>query len=207
MTIGREGANIEYEGIGAGGNERVASAYLAKPASELGCGIVVIHDEWGLTEFIRDACDRLARAGFVALAPDLFHGRIADDRATAEQLSKELDREGVDADLESTVAELFNQHSTTGAKVGALGLGLGGSLALPNYAPLLGDLVSLRRSGGKIVIPQRTTEDDRKQKRHGELAVALALFEQAIGLDGPGTLPAKKAKPRRITRRPRRGRR
>ena len=130
MTIGREGADIEYEGIAAGGNGRVASAYLAKPASELGCGIVVIHDEWGLTEFIRDVCDRLARAGFVALAPDLFHGRIADDQAAAGQLSKELDMDCADADLESAVAELFNQHATAGSKVGALGFGLGGSLAL-----------------------------------------------------------------------------
>jgi len=130
MTIGREGADIEYEGIAAGGDGRVASAYLAKPASELGCGIVVIHDEWGLTEFIRDVCDRLARAGFVALAPDLFHGRIADDQVTAEQLSKELDMDCADADLESAVAELFNQHATAGPKVGVLGLGLGGSLGL-----------------------------------------------------------------------------
>jgi carboxymethylenebutenolidase len=130
MTTGREGADIEYEGIAAGGSGRVASAYLAKPASELGCGIVVAHDEWGLTEFIRDVCDRLARAGFVALAPDLFHGRIADDQVAAEQLSKELELDCADADLESAVAELFNQHSTAGAKVGALGFGLGGSLAL-----------------------------------------------------------------------------
>jgi carboxymethylenebutenolidase len=130
MTIGREGADIEYEGIAAGGNGCVVSAYLAKPASELGCGIVVIHDEWGLTEFIRDVCDRLARAGFVALAPDLFHGRIADDQVAAEQLAKELDMDSADADLESAVAELFNQQATVGSKVGALGFGLGGSLAL-----------------------------------------------------------------------------
>ncbi len=130
MTTGREGADIEYEGIAAGGDGRVASAYLAKPASELGCGIVVIHDEWGLTEFIRDVCDRLARAGFVALAPDLFQGRIADDPVIAEQLSKELELDCADADLESAVAELFNQHATAGSKIGALGLGLGGSLAL-----------------------------------------------------------------------------
>ncbi len=130
MTIGREGADIEYERIEAGGNEHAASGYLAKPASDIGCGIVVIHDEWGLTEFIRDACDRLARAGFVALAPDLFQGRIADDQGTAEQLSKELDRDCADEDLESAVAELFNQRATVGSKVGALGFGLGGSLAL-----------------------------------------------------------------------------
>jgi carboxymethylenebutenolidase len=83
-----------------------------------------------LTEFIRDVCDRLARAGFVALAPDLFHGRIADDQVAAEQLSKDLDMDSSDADLESAVAELFNQQSTVGSKVGALGFGLGGSLAL-----------------------------------------------------------------------------
>ena len=95
-------------------------------------------------------------------------------------------------------------------KFGVLGSRLReNSIQLPHYyAPLLGDLVSLRRSGGKIVLPQRTTEDDRKQKRHAELAVALALFEQSIGQDGPGTLPAKKAKPRRtVRRRPQRGRR
>ena len=130
MTIGREGADIEYERIEASGNGHAASGYLAKPASGIGCGIVVIHDEWGLTEFIRDVSDRLARAGFVALAPDLFHGRIAEDQGAAEQLSKELDRDCADVDLESAVAELFNQHATAGSKVGALGFGLGGSLAL-----------------------------------------------------------------------------
>ncbi len=130
MTIGREGADIEYEGIASGGAGSIASAYLAKPASNDGCGIVVIHDEWGLTDFIRDVCDRLARAGFVALAPDLFQGRVAEDRAAAEQLSKELDLDCADADLESAVAELFNQQATRGAKLGVLGIGMGGSLAL-----------------------------------------------------------------------------
>jgi len=130
MAIGREGVDIEYEATASGGDGGVASAYLAKPASNVGCGIIVIHDEWGLTEFIRDVCDRLARAGFVALAPDLFLGRTADDPVAAEHLSKELELDVADADLESAVAELYNQNATAGSKVGALGFGLGGSLAL-----------------------------------------------------------------------------
>ena len=130
MTGGREGVDIEYEGIASGGDGGVTSGYLAKPASGVGCGIVVIHDEWGLTEFIRDVCDRLARAGFVALAPDLFRGRIAEDSISAEQFSKEFELDGADAELESAVAELYNQNATAGSKVGALGFGLGGSLAL-----------------------------------------------------------------------------
>ena len=128
MAIGREGVDIEYEGVGSGVDGGVASGYLAKPKSNSGRGIVVIHDEWGLTEFIRDVCDRLARAGFVALAPDLFRGRIAEDAAAAARISQEL--EGVDADLESAVEQLYNQNATAGSKVGALGFGLGGSLAL-----------------------------------------------------------------------------
>ncbi len=130
MAIGREGVDIEYEGVASGADGGVASGYLAKPASDAGCGIVVIHDEWGLTEFIRDVCDRLARAGFVALAPDLFRGRTAENSIAAAQLSKEFELDGVDTDLESAVAELYNQNATAGSKVGALGFGLGGSLAL-----------------------------------------------------------------------------
>jgi len=130
MTIGREGVDIEYEGIASGAEGGVASGYLAKPASDAGCGIVVIHDEWGLTDFIRDVCDRLARAGFVALAPDLFRSRTAEDSIAAAQLAKEFELDGVDAELESAVAELYNQNATAGSKVGALGFGLGGSLAL-----------------------------------------------------------------------------
>jgi len=129
-TIGREGVDIEYEAVARAGDGSVASAYLAKPASNFGRGIVVISDEWGLTDFIRDVCDRLAREGFVALAPDLFGGRTADDVAAADQLSKEIELDAADADLESAVAELFNQNATAGSKVGALGFGLGGSLAL-----------------------------------------------------------------------------
>ena len=130
MAIGREGVDIEYEAVGSGAQGGVASGYLAKPKSNDGCGIVVIHDEWGLTEFIRDVCDRLARAGFVALAPDLLRGRIAEDSTVAARIAKEFELEGVDVDLESAVEELYNQNATAGSKVGALGFGLGGSLAL-----------------------------------------------------------------------------
>ena len=130
MAIGREGVDIEYETVGSGADGGVASGYLAKPKSDAGHGIVVIHDEWGLTEFVRDVCDRLARAGFVALAPDLFRGRFAENSTDASRLLQEFELEGVDLDLESAVEELYNQSATAGSKVGALGFGLGGSLAL-----------------------------------------------------------------------------
>ena len=130
MAIGRAGAEIEFE-VNAPGERRSAlAAYLATPASNHGRGILVIHDEWGLTDFIRDACDRLARAGFVALAPDLFRGRTAGDRVAAQQLAKELDADRAAKELGSAMLEIHNQSATTGAKIGALGFGMGGQLAL-----------------------------------------------------------------------------
>ena len=61
-------------------------SYLAVPAAGSGPGVLVLHAWWGLTPFITGLCDRLAEAGFVALAPDLFDGRTAATPAEAEAL-------------------------------------------------------------------------------------------------------------------------
>jgi carboxymethylenebutenolidase len=117
-------------------SELAIAAYLAKPTTatatgiRTGRGILVLHEDWGLTDSIRDICDRLARAGFVALAPDLFRGRSAEDPIRAQQLSKELDLDRVTGELDAAVEELLRQDATDGAKLGALGFGMGGQLAL-----------------------------------------------------------------------------
>ncbi len=76
-----------------------------------------------------------------------------------------------------------------------------------HFAPLADDLVSVfRGANNKFQAPQRTTRDDRKQKRHADAAYALALLEQAVDSEGPSPPAAKKPrrgrKPRR--RKPRR---
>ena len=58
-------------------NGDTASGYLATPSSGRGPGVIVIQEWWGLVPHIKDVCDRFAREGFVALAPDLFHGKTA----------------------------------------------------------------------------------------------------------------------------------
>jgi len=55
------------------------TAYVATPASGQGPGVVVLQEWWGLVPQIRDVCDRLARSGFVALAPDLYRGESTTD--------------------------------------------------------------------------------------------------------------------------------
>ena len=55
-------------------NGSTASGYLATPEGGQGPGVLVIQEWWGLVPHIKDVADRLAAAGFVALAPDLYHG-------------------------------------------------------------------------------------------------------------------------------------
>jgi carboxymethylenebutenolidase len=59
-------------------NGNSASGYLAPSSSGSGPGVLVIQEWWGLVPQIKEVCDRLASEGFTALAPDLYHGDIAE---------------------------------------------------------------------------------------------------------------------------------
>ncbi len=125
MALGRAGKDIEYPAQGGS-----VPAYLAAPAAGRGRGVLVVHEAWGLVDQIRDVCDRLAREGFVALAPDLFRGRVAADSAEAERLMGELEIPRVAADVDGAVAALLNDHRVDGGRVASVGFCMGGSLAL-----------------------------------------------------------------------------
>lgn len=125
MGAARSGREIEIEC----GDDRVA-AYLAEPASGHGPGVIVIQEWWGLVDAIRDVCDRLARAGFVALAPDLYRGHHTRDPDEAGRLMMDLEIPRAVGDLEAAAETLLRQASVTGSKVGAIGFCMGGQLAL-----------------------------------------------------------------------------
>ena len=124
MGAERAGSEIEI----ANGDEAL-SAYLATPESGRGPGVLVIQEWWGLVPNIRDVCDRLAREGFVALAPDLYHGRSTDDPDAAGRYMLGLEIPRALRDLDAAVGELLNRD-TVGAKVGVVGFCMGGQLAL-----------------------------------------------------------------------------
>jgi carboxymethylenebutenolidase len=92
--------------------------------------VLVVHEAGGLLDFARDVCDRLAREGFVALAPDLYGGRTGDDPKAAARLMMELDLARAGSLLDAAVAELLNAECVEGARVGAVGFCMGGRLAL-----------------------------------------------------------------------------
>jgi carboxymethylenebutenolidase len=117
--------NVEFKS----GGDRVAG-WLATPATGRGPGVIVIQEWWGLVDHIRDVCERLARAGFVALAPDLYRGETASDPDRAGRLMMGLEIPRAARDLDAAVQMLQSQPQVDGAKVGAIGFCMGGQLAL-----------------------------------------------------------------------------
>src|ERR671936_139528 len=109
-------------------NGGTTSGYLATPAAGKGPGVIVIQEWWGLVGHIKSVCDRFAAEGFSALAPDLYHGKTADEPDEANKLFMALNIGQAEKDLRGTAAFLA-QHSST-AKLGAVGFCMGGQLAL-----------------------------------------------------------------------------
>jgi carboxymethylenebutenolidase len=104
--------------------------YLATPQQGSGPGVIVIQEWWGLVDHIKDLCDRFAAEGFVALAPDLYHGKVAKSPDEAGKLMMALRIDEAERDLSAAVDYLETQDSITSAKLGVVGFCMGGQLAL-----------------------------------------------------------------------------
>ena len=104
--------------------------YLALPKSKEGPGVVVIQEWWGLVGHITDVADRFAEAGFVALAPDLYHGAIAKEPDQEMKLLMGLAMDKAALDIAGAAAYLKSLPEVTGKGIGAIGFCMGGSLAL-----------------------------------------------------------------------------
>ena len=104
------------------------SAYYAAPAAQGAApGIVVIQEWWGLNEQIKGVAERLAQAGYRALVPDLFRGKVTLDVAEAEHLMAGLDfLDAATQDVSGAVQFLKGD----GAKVGVMGFCMGGAVAM-----------------------------------------------------------------------------
>jgi carboxymethylenebutenolidase len=111
-------------------NGGTTRGYLSTPEEGRGPGVVVIQEWWGLVPHITDVADRFAAAGFVALAPDLYHGDVARSPDEAGKLMMALNIAQTEKDLRGAVEYLLNHEATTGGAVGTVGFCMGGALSL-----------------------------------------------------------------------------
>lgn len=113
-------------------NGSTASGYLVTPSAGSGPGVVVVQEWWGLDSGIKEMADRLGAAGFVALAPDLYHGELAghDEMDKAGELMQRLPPDRAARDMSGAVDYLAGHDAVTGDAVGVIGFCMGGMLSL-----------------------------------------------------------------------------
>ena len=165
------------------------SGYLATPPGGGGPGVLVIQEWWGLVPHIQSVCDRFAGEGFVALAPDLYHGKTASEPDSAGKLFMALNVAQAEKDLRGAVSYLLGRSATP--KVGVVGFCMGGQLALfaatlnpaigacvnfygihpnvkPDYARLSAPVLGLYAERDEFVPPTTARQVDADIRRAGQ---------------------------------------
>jgi dienelactone hydrolase len=108
-----------------------ADGFLYEPSGSVPAGgVLLIHDARGITDFVREEAQRLALAGCVVVAIDLYRGRTAGESQTPAQLASGLAADEVMHDLEAAIDFLQVQPNILGKPIGVVGWGLGGDFAI-----------------------------------------------------------------------------
>jgi carboxymethylenebutenolidase len=174
--------SVEYPSNGQKG-----MGYLAKPGDgQPHAAVVVIQEWWGLEEHIKDVARRFASEGFVALAPDLYHGKVATEPDEAMKLVMAMDRERAANDIDGAVAYLTGLSDVAPKRVGMIGFCMGGALTLfsacrnPNvgaaadfYGGNMGDLSQVQSLHGPLFAAFGETDESIPPQKIEELRQAL----------------------------------
>src|ERR1051325_1838583 len=108
-----------------------ASGYLSLPAGEAKHpAIILIHEWWGLDSWIREDADRFAKSGYVALAPDLYRGKVATTSDEAHELMRGLPQDRALADMKAAFNYLASRNDVDAKRIGVIGWCMGGGYAL-----------------------------------------------------------------------------
>ena len=111
--------------------EQALSGYYVEPEGASGLpAVVMIQEWWGLNPHIEDMARRLAREGFVVLAPDLYHGAVTTEPDEARKLVMDLDQAAAVQEIEAAADYLLGQDAVAGEQVGLTGFCMGGGLSL-----------------------------------------------------------------------------
>src|SRR5712692_950144 len=110
-------------------NGHICQGYFAAPASGKGPAVVVIQEWWGLVPHIQDVVDRFAKAGFTAIAPDLYHGKTAKSPDEAGKMFMELDAGRAEREIAGAGEDLLKRPECSSKTYGVVGFCMGGALA------------------------------------------------------------------------------
>ncbi len=112
------------------GDETV-QAYLARPSAEgAHPALIVIHEWWGLNDWVKEQAERFAQQGYVALAVDLYRGKSTRDASEAQKLARGLPRDRAVRNLKAAFDYLASRPDVMKDRIGSIGWCMGGGLAL-----------------------------------------------------------------------------
>ncbi|MGH9711710.1 MAG: dienelactone hydrolase family protein [Candidatus Acidiferrales bacterium] len=112
------------------GTETV-SAFLALPDTPgPHAAIIVIHEWWGLNEWVKEQAEKFAGLGYVALAVDLYRGKVATDPSEAHELMRGLPQDRGVKDLEAAITYLGTRKDVRAERIGAVGWCMGGGFSI-----------------------------------------------------------------------------
>ncbi len=126
LALAAAGEKVTYRS----GDEEV-QGFLALPEGKGPFpALVVIHEWWGLNDWVREKAATLAAQGYAALAVDLYRGQAADDPDTAHQLSRALPIDRAVRDLRAAFGYLATRKDVDPKRIGVIGWCMGGGFAL-----------------------------------------------------------------------------
>lgn len=119
---------MKNEILSFGTSKGATTAYVAMPENPDQKAVILIHEWWGLNDHIKDIADRYAAEGFIAIAPDLYRGRIAANSEEAGTMMKALE---IEDGLDTITNSIEAARSTYGlSHFGITGFCMGGTFAL-----------------------------------------------------------------------------
>jgi carboxymethylenebutenolidase len=141
------------------------SGFLATPAKAGRYpALVVIHEWWGLTDWVKGETQKLADAGYVALAVDLYRGKVTSDPEEAHELMRGLPEDRALSDLKAAFNYLNTRKDVERGHIGSIGWCMGGGFSLElaihepeleacvvNYGALPTDATELQQIGAPIL--------------------------------------------------------
>jgi carboxymethylenebutenolidase len=126
--------------------------------------IIVIHEWWGLNEWGKEQAEKLAANGYVALAVDLYEGKVAADPSEARKLKRGLRQDRAIGDLKAAFDYLAGRPDVDAKHIGSLGWSMGGGLAVQlaihepqlaacvvNYGPLPTNTGDIQKINARVL--------------------------------------------------------
>ena len=146
--------------------------------------IVVIHEWWGLNDWVKEQASKLSDQGYVTLAVDLYRGKVAANPDMAHELMRGLPEDRAGRDLRAAVAFLRSQDNVQKDRVGSIGWCMGGGYSLQT-ALEVPDLAATVINYGHLV-----TEPESLQKIHAPILGLFGGKDQGITPEDVGKFEA-----------------